>query len=100
VFSKKKPAQKAGLFSSVGERNVYGSMETWQLAILLKPLFLLILCFCLLYPIRKLTERYFPEGRVKRILLFRTDLIESYRWRKKPQSSSSPIATQSEIRHR
>jgi len=46
-------------------------MEPWQIAVLVKPFVMLVLAALVLYPCRKLTERYFPEGRIKRLLLRR-----------------------------
>ena len=48
-------------------------MEPWQLAIALKPLGMVAFTTCVLYPVRRLTQRYFPEGRVKRVLLWQTN---------------------------
>jgi hypothetical protein len=54
-------------------------MSTWLLAAILKPFFMFLLAACVLYPARKATERWFPNGRLKRILLFRVSEADSYR---------------------
>lgn len=48
-------------------------METWQIAVLVKPLVMFVLAALVLYPARKAVERYFPEGRMKRLLLRRVN---------------------------
>ena len=57
-------------------------MSAWLLAILLKPFFMLVLAAAVLYPARKAVERWWPEGRIKRLLLFRVSEADSYRRRK------------------
>jgi len=44
---------------------------SWSLAIILRPLFLLVVVGLILVPARLAVQRYLPEGRLKRILLFR-----------------------------
>jgi hypothetical protein len=51
----------------------------WLLAAVLKPFVLFLLAFCVLYPARRAVMRYWPEGRVKRVLLFRVSEADSYR---------------------
>lgn len=46
-------------------------MDPWMWAAFLKPLVLVILFACVLHPARRAVERYWPEGRIKRVLLFR-----------------------------
>lgn len=47
-------------------------METWGWAIVLKPLFLLVLFGVIVLPIEMLLYRFFPESRLKVILFDRT----------------------------
>lgn len=42
-----------------------------MLALILKPFVLLILAVCVLIPARLAAQRFIPEGRIKRILLWR-----------------------------
>jgi hypothetical protein len=48
-------------------------VESWQWALVLKPLFFMLVCALILYPARRAVMRWLPEGRLKRILLFRWD---------------------------
>lgn len=48
-------------------------METTYWAVILKPIFLFLLVALVLYPIRRAVMRWFPEGKVKRLLLWRTN---------------------------
>lgn len=51
-------------------------METWQtfaLAQFLKPFAFLVLVLVVLYPARRAVEKYVPDGRLKRFLLWRTN---------------------------
>ena len=73
-------------------------MEPWLIAVAIKPLVLFALSALVLYPARKLTEKYLPDGKLKRILLFRTNEIESYRRRSEPKSVSGTIITRDESR--
>lgn len=51
----------------------------WWLAVLLKPFVMFVLAALVLYPARRAVMRYWPEGRVKRVLLFRVSDPDSYR---------------------
>lgn len=46
-------------------------MESWHWAVLLRPLFLLILFVLIVIPLEVAFIRWFPEGRIKRFLLNR-----------------------------
>lgn len=46
---------------------------TLFLAALLRPFILLVLLGCILLPIRYAIIKWWPEGRVKRLLLYRVD---------------------------
>jgi hypothetical protein len=46
-------------------------VESWQWALVLKPLVLFVLCAAVLYPARRAVMRWLPEGKLKRVLLFR-----------------------------
>ena len=46
-------------------------MSNWMIALLLKPLVLLVLFVCVLLPIKLAFQRWMPDGRVKRLLLRR-----------------------------
>lgn len=46
-------------------------VETWQWAVVLKPLVLFAFAGLVLYPIRVAFLRWMPEGKVKRLLLRR-----------------------------
>lgn len=46
-------------------------MTTWMIALLVKPLALLTFFVCVLLPIRLAFQRWFPDGRIKRLLLRR-----------------------------
>jgi len=56
--------QKARVVRALGG----GSMENWMWAILLKPLFAVVVLF-LLYCCRRGVMRFMPPGRLKRIFL-------------------------------
>lgn len=43
------------------------------LAAFLKPFVFFILAACIIYPIKKAVEKYLPEGKLKRLLLFHWD---------------------------
>lgn len=43
----------------------------WLLVAFLRPFFMVALCFCVLYPARKLCERKMKDGKLKRLLLTR-----------------------------
>lgn len=51
------------------------------MALIAKPLLLFAFAYCVLYPARRAVMRYWPEGRVKRVLLFRVSDADSYRSR-------------------
>lgn len=46
-------------------------MSNWMIALLLKPLVLLVLFVGVLLPIRVAFQRWMPDGRIKRLLLRR-----------------------------
>lgn len=46
-------------------------MEPWHWALILKPLALLFLFVCIVYPIKWLLLRWLPDGKLRRLLLFR-----------------------------
>ena len=46
-------------------------MEPWAIALVLKPLALLVLFVLVLYPARWAVQRYLPDGWLKRLLLRR-----------------------------
>jgi hypothetical protein len=46
-------------------------MEPWAIAVLVKPLVLLVLFVVVLYPARWAVQRYLKDGRLKRLLLTR-----------------------------
>ena len=46
-------------------------LEPWQWAILIKPFMLFVVTVLILYPARMAMTRYFPEGKLKRLLLRR-----------------------------
>lgn len=46
-------------------------MQETVLALIFRPLFLFLLVALVLYPARVAMTKYFPEGRLKRILLWR-----------------------------
>lgn len=48
-------------------------MKTWQWAILLRPLFLFLLTALILYPARLAVMKWWPEGKLKRLLLRRVN---------------------------
>jgi hypothetical protein len=48
-----------------------GDMEGWLLGLLLKPFILLVMFGGIVLPIRLAFQRFFPDGRVKRLLLRR-----------------------------
>ncbi len=48
-------------------------MEPWVIAVIVKPLVLFILMVCIVLPIKLAFIRFFPEGRIKRFLLIRTN---------------------------
>lgn len=48
-------------------------MEPYVLAMILKPLIALIILLCIVAPLKWLFVRYFPNGRIKRLLLIRTN---------------------------
>lgn len=54
-------------------------METWHWALILKPLVFFIFAGLVLYPIRRAAMRWLPEGKLKRLLLFRVSETQSYR---------------------
>lgn len=54
-------------------------MEPWMFAAVGKSFVLYALAVCVLYPARKAVEVWWPEGRVKRVLLFRVSEADSYR---------------------
>ena len=54
-------------------------MEPWMLAAIGKPFVLFALAAFVLYPARKAVEAWWPEGRIKRVLLFRVSEADSYR---------------------
>jgi hypothetical protein len=51
----------------------------WLLAVIAKPFVMFLLAVAVLYPARRAVMRYWPEGRVKRVLLFRVSDADSYR---------------------
>ena len=50
-----------------------GAVDAWQWALALKPLVLFALAGLVLYPIRRAVMRWWPEGRIKRLLLLRVN---------------------------
>ena len=62
-------------------------MEPWLLAVIFKPFVLFVLAVCVLYPARKAAERWIPEGRLKRVLLFRVSEADAYRRTKRGRSA-------------
>jgi hypothetical protein len=46
-------------------------MEDWLLVVLLKPFLFLALFVGIVMPLKLLFQRFFPEGRLKRLLLRR-----------------------------
>jgi len=48
-------------------------MEPWLLALILKPLVFLLIMAVIVAPLKYLFVKHFPEGRVKRVLLTRTN---------------------------
>ena len=46
-------------------------MQNWQLAVVLRPLFLLAFFGLIVIPLELAFIRWFPEGRIKRFLLTR-----------------------------
>jgi hypothetical protein len=54
-------------------------METWAIAVVARPFLMVVLAVAVLYPARKAVKRWWPEGRVKRVLLFRVSEADSYR---------------------
>lgn len=46
-------------------------MTTTVVVVLLRPLLALVLALVILYPIRRLVEKYMKDGKLKRLLLFR-----------------------------
>lgn len=56
-------------------------MTTWMLSAIARPFVLFIFAYCVLYPARMAVMRYFPEGKIKRVLLFRVSDADSYRRR-------------------
>lgn len=46
-------------------------MEPWMWAVLLKPFAFLVLAVLVLIPARMAAQRFIPEGKLKRILLWR-----------------------------
>lgn len=46
-------------------------MADWQIALLIKPFVLFVLCVLVLYPARRYVERKMKDGRLKRLLLLR-----------------------------
>lgn len=44
------------------------SMEPWLIAVILKPLGILLLFVAIVYPLRNVLARAIPEGRVKQFL--------------------------------
>ena len=51
----------------------------WWLAVILKPFVMFLLAAAVLYPARRAVMRHWPEGKVKRVLLFRVSDADSYR---------------------
>lgn len=54
-------------------------MEPWVLAAIFKPFVMFVLAACVLYPARRAVMRWWPEGKVKRVLLFRVSDADAYR---------------------
>ncbi len=50
----------------------------WALAAVLKPFVLFVFAACVLYPARLAVMRYWPEGRLKRVLLFRREVVVGF----------------------
>lgn len=48
-------------------------MEPWVIALMLKPLGLLVFMLVIVAPLKWLFVRFFPNGRLKRLLLIRTN---------------------------
>jgi len=58
---------------SWANREAEAYMEGYQLALLLKPLGLLLMMVCIVAPLKWLFIRFFPNGRVKTLLLKETN---------------------------
>lgn len=54
-------------------------MEPWLLAAIFKPFVLFIFAAAILYPARRAAQKWIPEGRIKRALLFRVSEADAYR---------------------
>jgi hypothetical protein len=48
-------------------------VENWQWALVLKPLFFMLVVGLILYPARRAVMRWLPEGKLKRLLLRRVN---------------------------
>lgn len=46
-------------------------MDNFALAMIIKPLFMLVVFGCIVIPVELLVKRYLPEGKLKRILFKR-----------------------------
>lgn len=44
-------------------------MEPWLIAVLIKPFLLLAFLGLIVLPLKLIFQRYFPEGKIKRVLL-------------------------------
>jgi hypothetical protein len=55
------------------------AVETWQWALVIKPLAFFVFAGLVLYPIRRAAMRWLPDGKLKRLLLFRVSETQSYR---------------------
>jgi len=60
-----------------------------MLSVIARPFVLFLYCYLVLYPIRRAVIRFFPEGRVKRILLFDVSNADSYRRPNRTKTASS-----------
>jgi len=66
-------------------------MDTWLIAILIKPLVLPLLGMLVLDPLFRAFILLCPEGRAKRLLLFDVDRKLSLRWPRRPRTPRSSI---------
>jgi hypothetical protein len=58
-------------------------MEPWAIAAAARPFAFFVFALVVLYPARMAVQRWWPEGRLKRVLLFRVSEADSYRRRKR-----------------
>lgn len=58
------------------EGGINGGMEPWLIALIVKPIVFLAVCYFVLWPARKAVERL-PDGRLRRLLLYRVQKSDS-----------------------